>query len=283
MSVSLSPTKHQGYHTDPGKMQTTDSLTSTLVATTLLLSSSTVVLAAPLPLDLSQLQHVDVTNPLGVGPQIFPTRHEDKEKRRVISTEVFHGQLPKTGEFETLPIVNKKEKREAEPVFPGQYDDPKKQGWAPYFGNQQVDGSKRKMMKREAEALMPVPILTPINPEGCDDPFICPALKQEKREAEAEAEAEALQLLPGMEPINPEGCDDPLLCASLKKREAEAEALELLPGMNPVNPEGCDDPFLCASLKKEKREAEAEAEPYTVLPGMEPIDLKCTLPECVVL
>lgn len=247
MSVSLSPTKYQGYHTDPGKTQTTDSLTSTLVATTLLLSSSTVVLAAPLQLDLSQLQHVDVTNPLGVGPQIFPTRHEDKAKRRVISTGVFHGQLPKTGEFETLPIVNKKEKREAEPVFPGQYDDPKKQGWAPYFGNQQVDGSKRKMMMKR--------------------------------------EAEALQLLPGMEPINPEGCDDPLLCASLKKekREAEAEALELLPGMNPVNPEGCDDPFLCASLKKEKREAEAEAEPYTVLPGMEPIDLKCTLPECVVL
>lgn len=251
------------------------------MATTLLLSSSTLVLAAPLQLDLSQLQHVDVTNPLGVGPQIFPTRHEDKEKRRVISTGVFHGQLPKTGEFETLPIVNKKEKREAEPVFPGQYDDPKKQGWAPYFGNQQVDGSKRKMMKREAEALELLPGMKPVNPEGCDDPFLCASLKTEKREAEAEA----FELLPGMEPINPEGCDDPLLCASLKKREAEAEAeaLELLPGMNPVNPEGCDDPFLCASLK-EKREAEAEAEPYTVLPGMEPIDMKkCTLPECVVL
>ncbi|KAL9535357.1 hypothetical protein SMMN14_01742 [Sphaerulina musiva] len=264
------------------------SLTSTLVATTLLLSSSTVVLAAPLQLDLSQLQHVDVTNPLGVGPQIFPTRHEDKEKRRVISTGVFHGQLPKTGEFETLPIVNKKDKRDAEPVFPGQYDDPKKQGWAPYFGNQQVDGSKRKMTKkREAEALELLPGMKPVNPEGCDDPFLCASLKKEKREAEAEAEA--LELLPGMEPINPEGCDDPLLCASLKEKreaEAEAEALELLPGMKPVNPEGCDDPFLCASLKKEKREAEAEAEAEALqlLPGMEPIDMKkCTLPECVVL
>ena len=168
----------------------TDPSIISLLASLLLCGFAPIALAAPVQLDISRAHLIDLGsnfpgNGLGIGPQIS---HQ---------------------------------KREAEAVFPGQFDDPRKQGWR---WHQPAD-IKRTVID--------------ISQHGGRVPEDLIGLKEKR-------DAEAIVVPWGSPSINPADCDDPLICAALKKRDAAAEPVMLLPGMKSINPAGCTQPW-CAS------------------------------------